>query len=266
MSVSTTHNFALNDEQMTFFKTEGYLALDQITTQEDVAFIRNIYDDLFTRQAGRDEGDQFDLGGTDEDGKQAVLPQILNPAKHAPQLKESQLLKNVTAIAKQLLGPEVVVNFAHAIFKPPHHGAQTPWHQDAAYWSPEMVHKNLSFWVPLQPATMENGCMHFVPKSHTFDVVEHQSINNDPRIHGLEVFPPLQDRYIKEIKACPLPAGGCTIHNGYTFHYAPANQSDMPRRAIILGGSISGTKRVLPRRFPWLEEKKTARTQRAAQN
>lgn len=260
---SLADGFKLRDEQIAFFETEGFLHLDQVTTEQDVAMIREIYDDLFEKQAGRDEGNQFDLGGADEDGKQASLPQILNPAKYAPQLNESLLLKNVTAIAKQLLGPDAKTSFAHAIFKPPHHGAETPWHQDAAYWAPEKIHYGLSIWVPLQPATLENGCMHFVPRSGEFDVVEHQSINNDPRIHGLEVFPALQDRYITNIKACPLEAGGCTIHNGYTFHYAPANRSDIPRRALILNAGVPSVDRIKPRRFPWMEQKQTARESRA---
>ena len=261
---AATATFELTDEQIAFFRSEGYLAVDQVTTPEDVAFIRELYDDLFARQAGREAGDQFDLAGADEDGKTAALPQILNPARHAPALNDSLLLKNVQTIAKQLLGPDAKAGFAHAIFKPPHHGAETPWHQDAAYWDPTTISSNLSFWVPLQPATPENGCMHFVPRSDQFDVVEHRSINNDPRIHGLEIHPALKDDYITDVAACPLPPGGCTIHNGYTFHYAPANRSDMPRRAIILSAGVPGKKREKPRRFPWMEKKQPARNARAA--
>lgn len=266
LSPSRCHEgFGLTEEQVVFFNQQGFLHIERMTTDDDVAMLREIYDDLFERQAGRDEGNQFDLGGADEEGQQASLPQILNPAKYAPELNDSLLLKNVQAVAMRLLGPEAKTSFAHAIFKPPHHGAETLWHQDAAYWNPDMIHRGLSVWVPLQPATLENGCMHFIPGSDQFDVVEHQSINNDPRIHGLEIHPALRDRYIKPIQACPLDAGGCTIHNGYTFHYAPANRSDIPRRALILMASIPGTKRIKPRRFPWMEEKQTAREQRAKQ-
>lgn len=256
-------DFRLTREQRVFFEQQGFLHLERVTTDDDVATLREIYDDLFARQAGREEGNQFDLGGPDEEGEQASLPQILNPAKYAPQLNDALLLKNVSAIAEQLLGHEAQTSFAHAIFKPPHHGAETPWHQDAAYWAADMIHYGLSIWVPLQPATLDNGCMHFVPRSHEFDIVEHQSINNDPRIHGLEIHPALKDRYIKPIAACPLEAGGCTIHNGYTFHYAPPNRSDIPRRALILMAGIPGEKRIKPRRFPWMQEKQTARQQRA---
>ncbi len=254
----------LTDEQIAFFQQEGYLAIDALTTPEDVAELRVIYDRIFEQRAGRDEGNQFDLAGTDEEGRKAALPQILNPAKYAPELLESVLIRNATAAAKQLLGDEAVCRFAHAIYKPPRTGAETPWHQDAAYWSPEWIHKSISIWVPLQPATPENGCMEFVPGSQRQDVVPHQSINNDPRVHGLELTPEELAKLGENIVACPLPPGGATFHGGYMLHHAGANRSDIPRRALILSAGAPGEKRNPPRRFPWMEEKKTARMERAA--
>ena len=251
----------LTQSQIDFFAREGFLALDALTTPEDVAILRESYDRIFAQKAGREVGDQFDLGGTDEEGREAVLPQILNPSKYAPELNDSLLLVNATAVAKQLLGDEANCSFAHAIYKPARTGAQTPWHQDASYWNPEYRYRSVSIWVPLQEATEANGCMHFVPRSHELDVVDHQSINNDPRIHGLELAPHERWR-VKDPVACPLPPGGATFHGGSMFHHTPANRSDIPRRAIILNGGVPAAKRDQPRQFPWLQQKKTPRQAR----
>lgn len=51
--------------------------------------MRAAYDKIFQQRAGRDEGNQFDLAGSDEEGKEAALPQDLNPGKYAPELKKS---------------------------------------------------------------------------------------------------------------------------------------------------------------------------------
>ncbi len=255
--------FDLTPEQVAFFNEEGYLAIDALTSQEEVAWLREIYDRLFEQRAGREEGAQFDLAGTDEEGKEAALPQILNPAKYAPELLDSQLLKNATKLVQQLIGSEAKAQFAHAIFKPAKFGAETPWHQDASYWSPAHRHRAVSIWVPLQEATPENGCMEFVPGSHRDQwVVDHQSINNDPRIHGLELVPEEMHR-VKDAVACPLPPGGCTVHGGYMLHHTGPNKSDVPRRAIILAGGLPGIKLDEPRVFPWLQNKQTARIERA---
>lgn len=262
--VMPNQTIQLTADQIDFFHREGYLTIDELTTQEDVAAIREIYDHLFETRAGRDEGRHFDLAGTDEDGREETLPQILGPHRYAPQLEKTLLLANAMAVANQLLGPEATCQFAHAIFKPPRIGAATPWHQDAAYWEPAVIHRKASIWVPLQPATPENGCMQFVPRSHQSDVIPHQSIHNDPRIHGLEL-PATEMHRVDGVVTCPLAPGGATVHDGYTLHYTAANRTNVPRRAIILSASAGATPRSKPRRFPWMESKQTARMARQAE-
>ncbi len=252
----------LTPEQVQQFHSEGYLALQALTDQDDIAQLRESYDRMFEAMAGRDRGDQFDLAGTDEEGKQQTLPQILHPAQYAPEMNESTLLINARHVAHQLLGPEATCEFAHAIFKPAGYGAETPWHQDAAYWSPELQYRSISIWVPLQEATPENGCMEFVPHSHQLDVLRHQSINNDPRIHGLELHPE-ERHHITGIATCPLPPGGATFHGPYMLHHTGANRSSVSRRALILNAALPPTKYSKARQFPWQNAWQTAREARA---
>lgn len=249
----------LTAEQIAFYHEHGYLAIAAITTEDEVDRLVGVYDRLFAERAGREKGDQFDLAGTDEEGKEASLPQILGPSNYAPEMRQTQAWANADAMVKQLLGPEAGVGGDHAIFKPPFHGAETPWHQDEAYWDPMWDYISLSIWIPLQPATVENGCMWFVPGSHRTEVFPHHSINHDPRIHGLEI----EGADVSGAVACPLPAGGATFHHSRTLHYAGANHSPMPRRAWIIGGGAPGKRRETPRSFPWNERKETARSERA---
>ena len=249
----------LTQDQIDFYHREGFLALESITTQEEVEWLRAIYDRLFAERAGREEGNQFDLGGTDEEGKEAVLPQILNPAKYAPEIKEGLFRVNAYSIAKQLLGKDVNVHGDHAILKPARFGAETPWHQDEAYWGSNMHYCSFSMWMPLQPATLENGCMQFVPRSHLWEVQPHHCINNDPRIHGLEI----DSADVSDAVPCPIPAGGCTIHTNRTLHYAGPNRSDIPRRALIMGFGLPATPREELRDFYWNTQKQTPREERA---
>lgn len=255
-------HITLSQAQIDFFHQQGYLALPQITTSEEVERLREIYDDLFARKAGRDEGNQFDLAGTDSDDNEASLPQILQPVKYAPQLADTLYRSNALRITRQLLGPDAEFKGDHAIFKPAMHGAETPWHQDEAYWNPELEYHEVSFWMPLQEATPENGCMYFIPGSHRLEVLPHHSINHDPRIHGLEVEANVPVDFSRAV-ACPLPPGGATVHFSRTLHYTPPNRSQTPRRAYIIGCGLPQKQRAIARRFPWNEQKQTARQQRA---
>ena len=94
----------VTQEQVAFFRREGYLSIERITTQEEVDWMREVYDRLFQSRAGRERGDQFDLAGADEEGKQASLPQILGPVKYAPELADTLYRANAHAICLQLLG------------------------------------------------------------------------------------------------------------------------------------------------------------------
>ena len=250
----------LSEQQIDSFHRAGYLALPQITPADEVRWLREVYDRLFATRAGRAEGNQFDLGGADEEGAEAKLPQILSPARYAPELNQGLYRANALAVAKQLLGEACIAQGEHAILKPARVGPETPWHQDEAYWGDEAAYNAISIWIPLQDATLENGCMWFIPGSHKSEIVPHHSIGHDVRVHGLEMdAPPPMDQAV----ACPIPAGGCTIHHNRTMHYAGPNRSAEPRRAYILGFGTPPTKRATPGNFYWNKLKQTPREQRA---
>lgn len=252
----------LTPEQIAFYHENGYLAIDAIMPSEEIETVRRIYDRLFNEDRAKTEGDLYDLTGVKTQGKRESVPQILQPAKYAPELLETQLVANIKAMIKQLLGPETRMVGDHAINKPPRGNSPTPWHQDEAYWDPAKEYSGLSVWVPLQPATKANGCMCFVPGSHKFEVIPHQPIGGNPLTPGLEVVP--GELEASKAVACELPAGGATFHAERTLHFTPANRSDDFRRAYIAVGTAFERKRATPRRFPWAEAQAAARAAQTA--
>lgn len=253
----TQPTITLTQEQIDSFRRDGYLVLPPITTPEELAQLRTIYDRLFAERVGRAEGNQFDLAGADGDDEVATLPQILGPARYAPEINDFLFKANGRAIADQLLGGKSDGG-DHAILKPARYGSETPWHQDEAYWNPDLDYASLSIWMPLQDATIESGCMQFVPRSHLRGVQPHHPIKNDPRIHGLEADSVDAD----EIVPCPIPAGAVTIHHCRTLHYAGPNLSDEPRRAYIQVMGLPTKKREETRDFYWQRIQQTARLAR----
>lgn len=239
-----TPTVELTAEQVEAYHRDGYLRLETITTLDEVTALQEVYDRLFEPTTEISDKDRLELAG-DRDAPPA-LPQIVNPDHYAPELRETQAYVNAQHIAHQLLGDDVNDGGMHAIRKPPRDGAATPWHQDEAYWDPALAHTAISIWVPLQPATLDNGCMQFVPGSHDLEVAPHRLINPDS--HGLVV--ESEDRVDNPV-ACPLPPGGATIHSSRTLHYAGPNTSDEPRRALIMAFAAPATPLDEPRSFPW---------------
>ena len=261
MTPSMQPSFSLHADQIASFRDQGYLALDAITTLEEVERLRAIFERLFAERAGWEKGKSFDLAGTDAPDAKPVLPQILNPVEFAPELAETEVRRNALAIARQILGEDAEPWFEHAIYKPPQYGAATPWHQDEAHrYDPGVDYEQLSIWVPLQPATTENGCMRYIPGSQLGPILTHRSLGGDPRKSALEC---IGDFDLAATVPCPLPPGGAAIHHCRTLHSAGANTSDIPRRAYIL--AFRGAPRACPEReiFPWLVGKTTPAAERA---
>jgi hypothetical protein len=242
------------------FHMAGFLAIaEPVIDDQEIGRLRKIYDRMFEERAGRADGNQFDLAGTDDEDTPTLLSQILYPDKYFLELK-GPYVETIHNIARQLLGPDVSTDIFHAILKPAGIGAPTPWHQDEAYWKPDRQYRSLSVWIPLQEATEENGCLWFNDGSHEWDVLEHRSIGNDPRVHGLEL---VDDSVIRNAVACPLPPGGFTIHRNRTAHHAGPNVTNAPRRALVLSATLPDRPYPTHRRFPWNERKNPLRKERA---
>ena len=252
----------LTEEQIQFYKEHGYLRLEQISPPEEVEFLRGVYDRLFADKVGRRQGAYFDAASADEDDdKPQTSPQIIDPVNFAPELKKTIFRTNALAIAKQLLGPNAYGVFEHAILKPAGIGTPTPWHQDEAFrYDYAPGYNEISIWMPLQPVDTRSGCLEFVPGSQRGRVLRHASPSNDPRIHALECIDEFDET---KAVACPLPAGGCTIHHCRTLHHAGANTSPNPRRAYIL--AFATPLKINPKlspQFPWNAEKQMASEER----
>jgi ectoine hydroxylase-related dioxygenase (phytanoyl-CoA dioxygenase family) len=239
--------------------TRGYLVLDQIADSSEVKQIRQICQGLFDRKAGFNEGKHFDMVGTDFDGTGPKLPQILHPSIYAPELRHTRFFAKAEALAHELLGANAHFAFDHVIKKPAFDGAATPWHQDEAFRDPTYDYEEISIWMPLQPVNEENGCMAYIPGANPKDVLPHRSPNGNINVHGVECYAGFDPN---DAVTCPIQAGGCTVHTGRTVHGAGANHTDAPRYAYILVFDLPRRRRRTPRKFPWLDEKKTARMER----
>lgn len=245
------------------YHDRGFMCLGQISTPEELALLRTVFDRLFAERAGWEEGTHYDMLGHDSDVSLPSSPEIIAPTNYAPELRQLRCRDYATAIARQLLGPHVAGPFEHAILKPAHTGGATPWHQDEAYSvDPQFSSEQISIWIPLQNVTLENGCMMFMPGSHKLGVLPHGSPGNDSRVHSLECVGEFDQA---AAVACPLLAGCATVHQGRTLHFASPNHSNAPRIAYILGFDALPKRAEERRDFYWNRGKQAAHSKRRRQ-
>lgn len=168
--------------------------------------------------------DVRDLGeGTEQT---PAVPEIVWTTRLQPALLRTSAYDTISRAASALLGvPRVRLHFDHAIFKPPHVGGPTAWHQDV-YFDPAHDSIVATMWIALVDADEHNGCMRFVPGSHTGPVYPHRPFGRD----GREAYGFSRDGEV----VCPVPAGGMTVHMQRTLHSTGPNLSDRTRAAWIL--------------------------------
>ena len=214
----------ISSNQIKFFDQEGYLELEKILSEQDIVFYSKTYDAFINNEFDTTDL-RSDLSGK-EDNDMEYITQIMLPSKIYPDLLDLSMHQKSLAIAQQLLGQDMILDFDMLINKAPHTNQPTPWHQDAAYWIDMPDKRALSIWFAIDEATLENGCMWYTPKSHQSPLREH--------------FQPLRKGALQcsgsenESIAVPLKPGSCAIHHGHTLHYSRGNNTSGHRRAFIL--------------------------------
>ena len=138
--------------------------------------------------------------------------------------------------------------FDMLIYKQPGQIATTPWHQDFSYsempFAPAGVmipsDQTLQFWLALDDVDENNGCMHFIPGQHHEPLLDHYVAAGeaDYTQRLLAIRDPEDALDLSKAVACPLKAGGATVHNYGTPHFTSGNRTaDRPRRAYIFNFS-----------------------------
>ncbi len=116
---------------------------------------------------------------------------------------------------------------------------------DTPFWS-FSDSSALSIWIALDDATLQNGCLYFIPGSYHHTSFENAGIGKNMDAI-FEVYPNLKNT---NSVAAPIKAGSCSFHNGLTIHGAGPNMTNGFRRAMTCaympdGATFNGKKNIL---------------------
>jgi hypothetical protein len=189
-------------------------------TFADLPFVERLVS--LCEASGKPLPDQFDFS-LPQHGIRPDTPLHVGPAVF-------QLLTNprLLDLIESIIGPEIFSNpVQHIRMKLPQRVVppdctsglitRVPWHQDNGVIMPEADDATiLTVWLPLVDATVENGCLAVIPRSHIDDLQPHC-----PTPHGLRI--PAQ--FIDEQRAQPVPmrAGSVLLMTQRTIHSSLEN-------------------------------------------
>lgn len=146
-----------------------------------------------------------------------LLPAFARLVRH-PRLIEA---------ASQIIGPDLLVWGSGLFIKEPSSRSYVSWHQDLNYWGLD-GDQEVTAWLALTPATVENGCMRFVPGSHAKKVVPHvDSFAQDNLLtRGQEIAVEVDEASAVNVV---LRAGQVSFHHGHVFHASGPNGTNLRR-------------------------------------
>lgn len=218
----------LTKSDIDFFEKNGFLVVENLLSEAEIGTYRAIYDDFLSGKI--DAGvNRSDLGaGLGKDEKKVEnITQIMWPSDFVEGILSMKYHQKSLEIARELLGNDLEMDFDMLINKAPGTETPTPWHQDAAYWVSMPDKRAVSFWLALDPATTENGCMWYVPGSHLGPLRPH-------RFAGAKGGALMCDCSESEGVAMPIMPGTAILHHGGTLHYSRGNSTGTDRRAFIV--------------------------------
>jgi ectoine hydroxylase-related dioxygenase (phytanoyl-CoA dioxygenase family) len=249
---TTPFDLAPTKAQVEFFRENGFLKVERITTDEEVAWLRKVMEYIFSEEYAGKPGSPLDRSGTAIPGQApARLSQSFFPEIHFPRILDTQFRRNAKRFAAALLDvPEKDLSgWGHMIQKMPG-GRAASWHQDHAYWQPELDYYALGVWLPLHDVTVPMGAMQFIPGSHKLGLLRHRQ-EDEPQHNVLTVDEPID---FSKAVPCPLKMGGCTFHHSETLHYTAPNTTDQVRLAFPTEFQINPVRRKVPAVMPWVDE------------
>lgn len=237
---------SLTTEQIEQYEREGFLVLPHLLNDADLAparaammdkvsmiadrlleegLITNTLDDLpFERRLaalfeGLTDVDFLRTGRSWRDRLPGYYELMANP--------------NIIDAVASLIGDEIFANPVYNVRpKVPRVAAgAVPWHQDKSYWPDANANPVITVWIPLVDATLENGCLHIMPRTHRKQVLSFHA-----ETYSGTGYTEIDQKHLKagRIEPLPLAAGGAILFNDRCIHMSTPNNSDVVRWSVDL--------------------------------
>ena len=230
--------YKLTDEQVAFFKENGYLSGIKMLDEKQIEIIRNEIAELADPQ---DPGHHLfhEFHSNESTDPSTILFHALGAWRITPGLHDVLWNPRFLVAASQLLGNAPVRFWHDQLFcKPPKKGGVVAWHQDYSYWTRTKPVAHLTCWCGLDDSTAANGCLQYVPGSQRWGLLDKPDLAGN--MMGIMDY--LSEEQKQQFKPIPVEtkAGEAIFHHSLTLHGSGENTSSNPRRAFVINAFADG--------------------------
>ena len=232
--------YRLTNEQVKFFHENGYLAGIKILEEWQVDRLNEELREIMEPDhPGR--ALFYEFHSNESSNPDTVLFHSLGQWRITAGFHDILWNPAFVMSAYQLLGEQPVRFWHDQLFcKPAGHGGVVAWHQDYAYWTRTAPMQHLSCWVGLDDSDVHNGCLHYIPGSHEWGLIEKPELAGE--MDGIKKF--LTKEQIDNFISFPveLKKGFGVFHHPLIVHGSFENRSERTRRAFVLNVFADGTR------------------------
>jgi len=215
--------FAVSDEQIKFFRDNGWIKLKNVLSPEVLAhYGREISRQVIALNT-------LDLPMEKRSTYQKAFLQIMNIWTQSARVKELVMGKRLARLAAELMGVSGVRLYHDQALYKEAGGGITPWHADQYYW-PLATPDTCTVWIPLQATPLEMGPLAFATQSHRFKMGRELEISDESEKQLAQM---LRDKNFNLIEE-PFDLGEVSFHYGWTFHRAGVNTTPKAREVMTI--------------------------------
>jgi len=223
--------FRLTDEQIEFYHSQGYVAGIRMLDDAQVESLRAELAELIN-PAHRGRRLFYEYHSNESSDPSRTLFHALGAWRVASGFHDLLWNPSFLVPASQLLGGGVRFWHDQIFYKPAHHGGVVAWHQDYSYWTRTTPMAHLSCWIGLDDATSANGCVHYLPGSHKWDLLPVTGLADD--MNAIQQVLTTEQKAKFSPVAIELKKGEATFHHPLMVHGSFENTTDRPRRATVI--------------------------------
>ena len=225
------------EEQKAFFEEEGYLVVEDVLIEDELAECREEIERLHRVSAeleaagdpafGQFQREPYAEGANRTDGL-PVLRKIEGTRDISKVFRTLAVHPNLLRVLRGLLGPDLLLFRSTLMLKPAFHGSAHAPHQDSAYWPidpPALVTVSIA----LNEATTENGCFNVIPRSHRWGLKDWGLIAQE-QDKKLEYENDVSEAQQIDV---PLKAGSALFFHSLMVHGSGPNKSPHSRNTAL---------------------------------
>lgn len=231
--------YRLSREQLEFFETYGYLANVKLLDEVQIEVLRRELNELMDPAHPR-HGLFYEFHSNESADPQSIVFHALGAWRITQGYHDILWNPAFVMAASQLFGGHAVRFWHDQLFcKPPYNGGVVAWHQDYSYWTRTGPIQHLTCWIGLDDSNTENGCLHYIPRSQHWGLLQKPVLTGD--MDGL--LASLSREQLEDFKPVPveMKAGEATFHHPLMVHGSYKNASDRPRRGVVINVFKDGT-------------------------